>query len=246
MKENVILYGTFHINENIVVTIDRVNKETICGYGNKSIMDAAFRSKLYFKKFKESDFIKNKSIQYINSIPVNNDNLIIYTINENKKKKKISNKNQISLKPSLNDNNNDKISLAEEKKEETQIHSGESDISKSENNANISSNNNIKALNNILEKTNSQTSAITKYSGNSFWNLNKGIARYDKNNFSSKFDNDNHFKNLFSTKIEQLESIVYIYIKNPISYINDINKICVKYKNLLNIKKRNELRLNMN
>jgi hypothetical protein len=50
------------------------------------------------------------------------------------------------------------------------------------------------------------------------------------------FDNDNHFKNLFSAKIEQLESIVYIYTNNPISYINDINKICVKYKNLLNIK----------
>ena len=187
MKENVLLYGTFHINENIVVTITRGNKVTICGYGNKSIMDAVFRSKLSFRKFKESDFMKNKSIQYIDSIPVNNDQLIIYNIYENKKKKTKSNKSELSLKSSLNDNVNDKSLLAQEKTEKTQTNSGESDISKSENNVNISSNNNnIKNLNNIFEETNSQTSAVTKNSGNSFWNLNKGMARYDKNNFSSK------------------------------------------------------------
>ena len=151
-------------------------------------MDAVFRSKLNFKKFKESDFMKNKSIQYINSIPVNNGKFIIYTIKENKIKKVKLNKNEKNISLSLKDNINDKISLDQEK---TQTPSEENDISRSgsidTSSNNISSNtNNVKALNNILEETNSQASGITNSSGNSFWNLNKGIARYDKNNFSSK------------------------------------------------------------
>ena len=188
MQENVLLYGTFRINEHIVVTISKGNKETICGYGNKNIMDAVFRSKLNFKKFKESDFMKNKSIQFIDSIPFNNDKFIIYNIHENKKKKRKLNKNEVNKQSTFKDNINDRSSLDHEKPE---TQSGESDISDSESNGensnNVSSNNNhVKTLNNILEETNSQTSAITKSSGNSFWNLNKGMSRYDKSNFSSK------------------------------------------------------------
>jgi len=64
--------------------------------------------------------------------------------------------------------------------------------------------------------------------------------------FDLVFDNDNDFKKLFSIKIEQLESIICVYINNPINYINDINKNCLKYKNLLNTKKKNDQRLNIN
>jgi len=187
MQENVLLYGTFHINDHIIVTINKGTKETIFGYGNKNIMDAVFKSKLNFRKFKECDFMKNKLIQNIDSIPINNGKFIIYNIHENKKKKKKLNKNEINIRSSIKEDFNDKRSIKQEK---TPINSEENENSNSESNEedsnNISSNNNVKTLYNILEETNSQTSAITKSSGNSFWNINKGMARYDKNNFSSK------------------------------------------------------------
>ena len=187
MKESVLLYGTFSINEHIIVTINKGNKETICGFGNKNIMDAVFNSKLSFKKFKESEFMKNKSIQFIDSFPITNGKFIIYNIHENKKKKKKLSKNEINGQPSLKNNNNNKSSIEEEKAPIHSEESGSSSENSSDNSNNISSNNNnVKTINNILEETNSQTSGITKSSGNSFWNLNKGMERYDKNNFSSK------------------------------------------------------------
>ena len=64
--------------------------------------------------------------------------------------------------------------------------------------------------------------------------------------FDQIFDNEIDFKKLFSIKINLLESLVYIYSNNPINYINEINKNCIKYKNLINIKKKNEQKLNMN
>ena len=64
--------------------------------------------------------------------------------------------------------------------------------------------------------------------------------------FDSVLDNENDFIKLFKAKINQLEYIVKIYVNNPIDSMKEINKNCNKYRNLINAKKRNEQRLNMN
>jgi hypothetical protein len=64
--------------------------------------------------------------------------------------------------------------------------------------------------------------------------------------FDIILDEENDFKKLFSTKINQLESIVSEYSSNPISPMNEINKNYTKFKNLITKKKKNEQRLNNN
>ena len=62
--------------------------------------------------------------------------------------------------------------------------------------------------------------------------------------FDLIFDDENDFKKLFAAKIDQLESIVSIYSNNPITSMNEINKNSIKYKNLINKKKKNEQNIN--
>ena len=64
--------------------------------------------------------------------------------------------------------------------------------------------------------------------------------------FDIVLDNENDFIKLFKAKINQLEYIVKIYSNNPIDSMKEINKNCNKYRNLINAKKRNEQRLNIN
>ena len=90
MKENILLFGYYHINEFTLITYISKggSKEKMCGYGNKDIMDTAFQNKLNFDKFKESDYMNHKTIQYAYSISIKNDEMLIYNIHENKRKKK--------------------------------------------------------------------------------------------------------------------------------------------------------------
>jgi hypothetical protein len=60
------------------------------------------------------------------------------------------------------------------------------------------------------------------------------------------FDEEVDFKLLFSNKIEQLETFITQYTNNPIEPMIEINKNCIKYKNLISKKKKNEQRLNNN
>ena len=158
-------------------------------------MDIVFKSKLNFNIFKESNFMKNKLIQYAFSLTMNNIDFNAYIINEIKKKKKKSVKNKISQKFGSNiDIINKEISNIDSSPNDNFL----SNIRESEvlddkiiediSNNNTSSNNHhhINNINDILEETASQSSALTKSSGNSFWNINKGNSRDEQNNFSSK------------------------------------------------------------
>ena len=64
--------------------------------------------------------------------------------------------------------------------------------------------------------------------------------------FDIILDDENDFIKLFNIKINQLEYIVKVYSNNPIDCMKEINKNCSKYRNLINAKKKNEQRLNMN
>ena len=64
--------------------------------------------------------------------------------------------------------------------------------------------------------------------------------------FDMIFDEEDDFKTLFINKILQLETFITKYTNNPIEPMNEINKNCIIYKNLINKKKKNEQRLNNN
>ena len=180
MKENILLNGSFYINENILVTINtNCAKEKIFGYGSKDIMDSVFQNKLNFSKFKESPFMKNKVIQNSYSFSVNNNIFNIYNIVEIKKKKKKIDKKKISR---FSTKNQDDVTF----KNENNTNINFSKNGEEEDYFEDSSNDNEQKINNIIEETASQSSGTTKTSGNSFWNLNKSTERDDKNNFSSK------------------------------------------------------------
>jgi hypothetical protein len=89
IKETVLFNGIYFIDKNILLTFtNKLGREIICGYGNKNIMEFSYKHKLNFNTFKESDFMLNKTANYIYSIPVNNNNFNIYTLKENKSSQK--------------------------------------------------------------------------------------------------------------------------------------------------------------
>lgn len=189
MKESVLFNGVYYIDKNAVMTfMNKYGKEIICGYGNRNIMENAYKYKLNFIKFKDSDFMLNKNPHYINSISVNNNNFNIYTIKEKKSAKKYkklkTKKNSVNediLKinnESIMTNNNDKNVLTNSDKG-----SNIDDNSQSEN-SNFSSHN--EKLKNIIEDTASLSSNLTKSNVSSFWNLSKGSSKDKENNFTSK------------------------------------------------------------
>ena len=194
MDKNILLSGFFHINEHILVTINnKGKKEKIFGFGNKEIMETAFKCKLHFNSFKESEYLKNKIIAHHFSISINNAIIYIYSISEIKKKKKKLDRKEITKKITSSKDNyilniesnradkNDKFAsnfAGSEVNVEEQI--------VEENSKTNSSENEKRNINNLLEETASQSSAATKVSGSSFWNINKAMSRDDQNNFSSK------------------------------------------------------------
>ena len=199
LDKNILLNGFFHIKENILITINNNNgkKEKIFGYGKKDIMDVVYKYKFSFNNFKESAFMKNKIIQFENSISVNDTILYIYSIHElKKKKKKLENKETTSKLLNINDNytlNNKESSFNDQNydKNMSNIIGSENlevkDNEENTNNNNSSSNNNgIQNINNLIEETASQSSVATKSSANSFWNLNKAMSKEDQSGFTSK------------------------------------------------------------
>ena len=194
MTENILLSGSYYINQNVLVTNNKGNKEKICGFGNKEIMSTIFNNKLNYNRFLESDFMRNKIIYVIYSITINNINFNVHNIMENRKKKKKTERKGISKKTStfkdtnnnivnsnIDTNLNDTNALNTEENENN-IENSNND----ESNSNENSSNYMKNINDILEENASQSSQVTKSSANSFFNLNKMVARDDQNKFSSK------------------------------------------------------------
>ena len=186
ITENVLLNGYFLLNENILVTFKTDKKEKIIGYGNSIIKDLALKSKLSFKKFKESISFQNKSIQFSYSFSLNNYIFNIYNLIHIRHKKRKTKEKQAGKFLSKNNEVSkfsNKLSFVSNMNENNCSKLGETDMEGTENN-DISSYN--KKVNNIFEETGSQSSVSTNTSGNSFWKLNKTMIRNDQNNFSSK------------------------------------------------------------
>ena len=190
IKEAVLFNGIYFIDKNIVMTFtNKLGRETICGYGNKNIMEFAYKNKLNFNRFKECDFMLNKTANYIYSISVNNNNFNIYTIKEKKSSQKFQ-KLKTNKKNSINEdisklnkessmiNMNDKNGLTNSEKGSNTEDNSQSEIS------NLNSHN--EKIKNIIEDTASLSSNLTKSNVSSFWKLSKGISKDKENSFSSK------------------------------------------------------------
>ena len=189
INENILLSGTFNLNNSIIVTIHSKGiKEIIFGYGNRAIMDVVLRNKFNFIKFKESDFMSNKLIQKSFTVSANCNDFIIYNINEiTIRNKNLRNKELYKFSTEkdnfmINDDKNADITILDENKEDVENNSENNN----ENSNNNKSSANIKKINNILQENESQSSSTTKFTGNSFWNLNKAAPRDKQNNFYSK------------------------------------------------------------
>ena len=192
MKENILLNGFFQINKNILMT-NKINgkKEKICGYGNKDIMNAVYEKKLSLSGFIESFFMRNKIMQIIFNISLNDNVFTIYDIIENKKKKrKEDNKNELLKKSTaIRDSGKENETFRNDKllkNLESEIIDEDNNNSNNENNNENLSDKNFTNLKSILEETASVSSSMTKKSINSFWNINKSISRDDQSYFSSK------------------------------------------------------------
>ena len=185
MEQVILFNGFYNISKNNLLTIkNENNREKIVGYGNKNIMDAVIQSKFNLNSFKNSTFMHNKKIQYLNSIYIGNIQFIIYFLKEIKKK----NNNKIDIKNVSRQSthiknllNNSKDNKNEDNSYDNEIN--KLDISYMKNSENSSSN---KEELNIFQDTASQTSVKTKSSGNSIWNFNREMGREHQTNFSSK------------------------------------------------------------
>ena len=185
IKENILLNGYYIIHKNIIMTMKtKEEKEKICGFGTKNIMKIVYQNKLDYIKLLETDFMKNKISKEAFSFNSNNSQFIVYDIIENKIKKKKSiikvgfnkqftNYQNMKFKRkntnNLNEENNNVLSDNENQEEE--------------NSKNI---NNSQKVRNFMEDNASQSSAMTKSSLSSFWNINKAQSRENQNNFTSK------------------------------------------------------------
>ena len=165
---------------------NELGREIICGYGNKNIMEFSYKQKLNFNKFKECDFMLNKTANYIYSISVNNNNFNIYTIKEKKSSQKFQ-KLKTNKKSSVNDvitklnkdgsmiNMNDKNGLTYSEKGSNTDENSQREMT------NLSSHN--EKIKNIIEDTASLSSNLTKSHTSSFWKLSKGLSKDKENNF---------------------------------------------------------------
>ena len=193
IKENIILNGYFIIHKNSVMTIkSKEEKEKICGFGTKEIMNAAYLKKLNYLKFLDTDYMKNKLSKESFSLDLNDSQFIVYSINENKIKKKKNivkeglNKQFTNFKDLKLQRKNTKRDLSHYHDElgmKSALSESGNPEEENENNDNID--NSLK-VRNLIEDNASQSSAVTKSSLSSFWNINKPQARDNQNNFTSK------------------------------------------------------------
>ena len=192
IKENIILSGYFVIHKNTVMTIKtKGEKEKICGFGTKPLMKAAYMKKLIYKKFLEMDYMKNKLSKEFFSLNVYDNDFVVYIITENKiKKKRVLLKEGLSKQltslrniKSPRKNNKDLFDINEEQEIKSEITENKNSEEINTNSDNIEENQKIK---NLIEDNASQSSAMTKTSLSSFWNVNKSQAKDNQNNFAKK------------------------------------------------------------
>ena len=193
IKENIILNGYFIIYKNTLMTIKgKEENEKIVGFGTKEIMNSAYQKKLNYNKFLTTDYMKNKICKEFLTLDINPNIFIVYTIAENKiKKKKIVVKEGFSKQHT----NFKDIRLTRKNTKRELFHFNEDNLMKSalsdsanheEDNSNNDNIDNSQKVRNIIEDNASQSSAMTKSSLSSFWNRNKPQARENQNNFTSK------------------------------------------------------------
>ena len=193
IKENIILNGYFIIYKNTLMTIKgKEENEKIVGFGTKEIMNSAYQKKLNYNKFLTTDYMKNKICKEFLTLDINPNKFIVYTIAENKiKKKKIIVKEGFSKQHT----NFKDIRLTRKNTKRELFHFNEDNLMKSalsdsanheEDNSNNDNIDNSQKVRNIIEDNASQSSAMTKSSLSSFWNRNKPQARENQNNFTSK------------------------------------------------------------
>ena len=191
IRENIILNGYFVIYKNSLMTIkDKDNKEKILGFGSKEIMNASYSKKLNYQKFLLSNYMKNKTTKEAFNLIINNNIFYIYTIIDNK----IKRKNNISRE--LNKQYTNFHELKFRSKYEQDIFNVEDENDNnlkeitSDNPENNLSNNdyvdNSQRVRNLLEDNASQSSAMTKTTLSSFWNMNKSQSRDNQSHFTSK------------------------------------------------------------
>ena len=192
IQENIILNGYFILHKNTLMTIkSNEDKEKIIGFGKKEIMNAAYQKKLNYQKFLESDYMKNKASKEIFSILLNDNEFFMYNITENKIKRK-NNLIREGLNKQLTNFNKEALFIRKPTKKEISNFKEDKSIQRDlTENSNPDEENSYNADNsikvkNIIEDNASQSSALTKSSLSSFWNINKPQARDNSNNFTSK------------------------------------------------------------
>jgi hypothetical protein len=155
-------------------------------------MNAAYLKKLNYLKFLDTDYMKNKLSKESFSLDLNDSQFIVYSINENKIKKKKNivkeglNKQFTNFKDLKLQRKNTKRDLSHYHDElgmKSALSESGNPEEENENNDNID--NSLK-VRNLIEDNASQSSAMTKSSLSSFWNINKPQARDNQNNFTSK------------------------------------------------------------
>jgi hypothetical protein len=190
INENILLTGYFIIHKNTIMTIKIKDKnEKIIGFGTKEIMNISYKIKFNYQRFLESDFMKNKQSDQAINISLNNNNIFMYIISENKNKQK---KKKVKSCFSIQSTILEEIKLKKGKTKKHVLVGNiiENTLSESENQEeDITENENIvnsQKVKNLLEDNYSQSSALTKSSLSSFWNINKAQAKDIQNNFTSR------------------------------------------------------------
>ena len=151
-------------------------------------MNIVYQKKLNYQRFLESDFMKNKKFYQAVKINLNDNDFCMYIINENKeenkKKKRRSclTKQKTKQEPNYKKGKTKKSILLETFTENilNENSNQEEEITENEHNE---KNQNVK---NLIEDNFSQSSALTKSSLSSFWNINKIQTKDIQNNFTSK------------------------------------------------------------
>ena len=177
LDKNIMLSGIYSINENIIITNSNIEQKTneqnekICGYGNKNIMSACINSKFLLSNFKESEFMKNKILNFIFDV-ISNQNLYkIYSITvlKRSKSKNFSGKIDSKLNSTIKNSKIENDTLIEEL-------------------GNNDNKNELKDINemNLFAECSSQASEMTKSSGKIGLNFNGPAAKTENDSFSSK------------------------------------------------------------
>ena len=191
IRENIILNGYFVIYKNSLMTIkDKDNKEKILGFGSQEIMNASYSKKLNYQKFLLSDYMKNKTTKEAFNLIINNNIFYIYTIIDNKIKRKNNisrelNKQYTNFHESKFSNKYEQDIFSVEDENDNNLKEITSDNPEN----NLSNNDyvdNSQRVRNFLEDNVSQSSAVTKTTLSSFWNMNKSQSRDNQSHFTSK------------------------------------------------------------